>query len=501
MRLTLLRTLATGWRWLSPLFLLSGLLGFGWASPANAALNRYCQQDQSEIDRKETLRQAVLLGEDGAIARYEELIKRHASDLQNCRRSGWPQKQATWLRLYPCDLQPGMLDALMDRIINLGYNEVYIEAFYNGQVLLPVADNNTAWPSVVQSRGYENRDLLAEAIAAARHRGIEVSAWVFTLNFGYSYGQRADRQQVLARNGQGVDTQTFALNGQGNNPEEIFVDPYNEQAQRDYLQMLQAVLRRQPDSVLFDYIRYPRGVGAASVVSSVGDLWIYGTAAQQALVQRALNNKGRELIRRFIYQGYITVNDVEQVDELFPTEGEPMWQSRRPAETPEEPSPAAVRRPVLQEELWRFSVAHAIQGVVDFLQLAARVTQQQNVSAGAVFFPSGNQVVGQQGYDSRLQHWDRFPQSITWHPMAYSICGNASCIVRDVQAVLEKTNSISNVRPALAGIWGSAINNRPSLEAQMAALQSAAPGLRSISHFAYSWQDPEFDRVRKFCQL
>ena len=84
--------------------------------------------------------------------------------------------------------------------------------------------------------------------------------------------------------------------------------------------------------------------------------------------------------------------------------------------------------------------------------------------------------------------------------MAYSICGNTRCIVQDVQMVLRQ-NSAANVRPALAGVWGQAINNRPSLEAQMAALQQAAPNITSVSHFAYSWQDPEFDRVRKFCAL
>ena len=481
--------------------LLLSVVSLGWQTPAEASLNRYCQFSQAEIDRKESLRQAVLLGEPAATVSYERLVKQHASDLQDCRRRAWPDNQAIWLRLYPCDLQPGMLDALMDRIINLGYNEVYIEAFYNGQVLLPQSENDTAWPSVIQSPGYENRDLLAEALTAARQRGLKASAWVFTLNFGYSYGQRADRQQTLARNGSGVDTQTFALNGQGNSPEEIFVDPYSAQGQRDYLYMLQGILRRQPNAVLCDYIRYPRGVGAASVASSVGDLWIYGTAAQQALLQRALNDKGRELIRRFIYQGYITANDVEQVDSLFPTEGAPLWQSRRVPEPTASPIPPEARQPRVQEELWRLSVAHAIQGVVDFLQMATRVTQQQSVGAGAVFFPSGNQAVGTQGYDSRLQHWDRFPQNITWHPMAYSICGNASCIVQEIQDVIEKSGNVSNVRPALAGVWGSSTDNRPSLEAQMAAIQGAAPGLTSISHFAYSWQDPEFDRVRKFCQL
>jgi hypothetical protein len=35
----------------------------------------------------------------------------------------------------------------------------------------------------------------------------------------------------------------------------------------------------------------------------------------------------------------------------------------------------------------------------------------------------------------------------------------------------------------------------------MQALRQIAPQINSVSHFAYSWQDPIFDRDRKFCQL
>ncbi|MBT9313841.1 hypothetical protein IXB50_00175 [Leptothoe spongobia TAU-MAC 1115] len=462
-------------------------------------LNQHCQLSQVEVDAKESVRQQAANGDALAIAQYGDLLKRHAELLRTCRRRQWPRQQATWIRLYPCDLRPGVLDALMDRIVNLGYTEVYVEAFYNGQVLLPQRDNQTAWPSVVQQRGYEDRDLLADAIAAGHKRGLKVQAWMFTMNFGYSYGQRRDRQQVLARNGRGETTSVFASRGGSNNPEEIFIDPYNYQAQSDYLRMLQLVLQRKPDGVLFDYIRYPRGTGSNSVVGQVGDLWIYGSAAQNSLMQRALNNKGRELIRQFLNRGYLVDGDLDRVDQTFPNEVEPLWQSRQQSGSTSD-VPASVRRPALQLELWRLSVAHAVQGVIDFLNTAAQPVKQQNIPVGAVFFPTANQPVGTQGYDSRLQHWNRFPKSISWHPMAYSICGNTSCIVQDVQMVLRQ-NNVSNVRPALAGVWGKAINNRPSLEAQMAALQRAAPNINSVSHFAYSWQDPEFDRVRKFCAL
>ena len=32
----------------------------------------------------------------------------------------------------------------------------------------------------------------------------------------------------------------------------------------------------------------------------------------------------------------------------------------------------------------------------------------------------------------------------------------------------------------------------------MDALQSAAPGINTVSHWAFGWQDAEFDRQRKF---
>jgi hypothetical protein len=35
----------------------------------------------------------------------------------------------------------------------------------------------------------------------------------------------------------------------------------------------------------------------------------------------------------------------------------------------------------------------------------------------------------------------------------------------------------------------------------MQGLRLAAPQINAVSHFAYSWQDPGFDRDRKFCRL
>ena len=161
------------------------------AQTSQSQLNRFCQLPAADAERKESLRLASLQGDEAAQQQYEAIRRRHSQALQTCRQQNWPRNQAIWLRLYPCDLQPGRLDAVMDKIVNLGYNEVYIEAFANGQVLLPKNDNPTVWPSVVQSSADADRDLLAEAIAAARKQSIKPYAWMFTINFGYSYGQKS----------------------------------------------------------------------------------------------------------------------------------------------------------------------------------------------------------------------------------------------------------------------------------------------------------------------
>ncbi|MGC1310181.1 MAG: hypothetical protein WA885_23375 [Phormidesmis sp.] len=476
------------------------LLGQGVAPPpALAEVNQFCQLSEVEADRKESLRLAGLQGDSAAQQQYEMLSAQQVQALQDCRRTNWPKNQATWVRLYPCDLQPGRLDALMDRIVNLGYNQVYIEAFSNGQVLLPKNDNPTVWPSVVQSAEYADRDLLAEAMDKAHERDLKAFAWMFTMNFGYSYGQRSDRRQVLARNGQGKDTLDLADNGNSGSSEDAFIDPYNRTAQVDYAQMVRAVLARRPDGALYDYVRYPRLLGAASVVSNVKNLWIYGPAASQSLIQRATNGKGRELISRYMQRGYITVGDVEQVDSMFPDEGEPLWQSRNPPTVePKDLAPAAERQPGLQLELWRLSVAHAIQGVVDFLQAGAAPARQAGIPVGAVFFPGGNQVIGE-GYDARLQHWNRFPRWMDAHPMAYAICGNTGCIMDEIQKVLRVRGNPATIKPAIAGAWGVTRPDRPSLEAQMSALQRVAPEIETVSHWAFAWQDAEFDRFRRSC--
>ncbi|MBD2776420.1 family 10 glycosylhydrolase [Iningainema tapete] len=463
--------------------------------PAQAQLTELCQLSPQAAQEKENLRLSATKGNQEAQSRYQQLLQQQAQALQECRTRNWPQVQAIWLRLYPCDAQPGAIDQVMDRIVNRGYNQVYLEAFYDGQVLLPKAANPTAWPSVVRSAGTENVDLLAMAIQKGRERGLKVYAWAFTTNFGYTYAQRQDRERAIARNGKGQTSLYVVDNGS-----QVFIDPYNLQAKRDYYQMIQEVMRRRPDGLLLDYVRYPRQAGSDSIATKVTDLWLYSEATQQALFRRALNEKGLELIRRYLSKGHITAGDVAEADKLYPQEAEPLWQGRIPPSEQKAIIPVTSRQPNLQLELWQLAVAHAMQGILDFVNLAAYPAQQQGVPTGVVFFSDGNQMVGQ-GFDSRLQPWDRFPSTFEWHPMAYGNCGNVNCILAQVQRVINQAKPGTQVIPALAGQWGQSITGRPSLEAQMQALRQYAPQLRGVSHFAYSWQEPDHDNNRKFCRL
>jgi hypothetical protein len=457
-------------------------------SSLQAATNPYCQFETNSVTTKENLRQASLKGNPKANQNYQAIVKEHAKILRQCRKNSWLQEQAIWLRLYPCDVREGAIDEILDRIVNLGYNTIYVEVFFDSQVLLPKNSNYTPWASVVDLPGMENRDLLAETIQKGRERGLKVYAWLFSLNFGYLYSQRPDRQNVLARNGKGENSLDFV-----HDRSQAFVDPYHPQVREDYSKLLQAVLQRRPDGVLFDYIRYPRGSGEESLVSKVKQLWIYGEASRKAFLERAQNQQGKWLLEQYITKGYIDANDVAKVKKLYPQEKTPLWQGRSPE--------MSNSLSGLQLDLWYFSVAHAAQGVIDFLEFASSQVESQGITAGAVFFPDGNKVVGEIGFDSRLQPWDYFAPSLEWHPMSYAICGNPNCIVEQINRVINSAAPQTKISPVLAGLWGQNQTKRPSLEAQMEAIRTQARRVNSLSHFSYSWLEPEFTRQRSSCNF
>ena len=202
------------------------------------------------------------------------------------------------------------------------------------------------------------------------------------------------------------------------------------------------------------------------------------------------------MIKKFIDLGKLSIQDVETVDRQFPEEAQAKWQGRPPLSDSKE---IAERQNKLNRDLWLFSVAHAAQGIVDFLSFAAKPAQDLGLPAGAVFFPDANRLVGTTAFDSRLQAWNKFPTNLEWHPMAYGVCGEKTdCITDQIANVLE-TAPDTTVVPALAGAWGKVYRGHLPLETQIESLRKATPEVNSISHFSYAWQEPELDRQRQSC--
>ncbi len=488
------------------LFATGSIIGQGYFAPSTLAQSKlsteYCHIPAAEVIAKNTLRAAAKKGDRNSQTKYSEIVKKHSTYVEQCRQKSWLKTQAIWIRLYPCDTRPGDLEEIFDRMVDKGYNQVYVATFY-GKALLPRSTNRTAWNSVLNTRNTDKTDLLADSIQRGRERGLKVYAWMYSLNFGPEYGVTPEGQSTVALNGRGETTlfageEGFQKSPDGNTGSVLFVDPYSSKARSDYEQIVREVVARKPDGILFDYIRFPRGQGAQSIASQVKDLWIYGDESRQALTALAQNQKGTDTIDRFLNKGTITINDLKELDKLYPNES-PLWQGRTPLEN-EFSMSYEDKLPWIEWDLWQLTLAHASQGVVSFLQRAATPVEQQRIKSGSVFFPEANQPVGRRGYDSRLQPWDRFTTN-EWHPMAYGTCNRSDCIVEQVRRVLSFASPTTDVVPALAGNWGKSGEGRPSLEDQMDGIHRSLPQIRAISHFAFSWQEPELDYYRSSCQL
>jgi len=459
-----------------------------------------CQISAAEVEAKANLLQAIRDGDTTAATEYRDRVRRHAREQAECRQGAWPRNRAIWLNLYPCDTNFGQIDELFDRIANDGYNQIYLATLANGQVLLPSDDNPTPWPSVARTPATASIDLLANAITAGRARGIEVHAWMFALNYGYAYGQRADRQAALARNGRGQTTLDHSV-ADTNNADGIFVDPYSPIVRQDYQRLLDEVLERDPVGIVLDYVRYPKLSGSDSVADEIRDLWVYSSASRAALLDRAQTPAARSQLETYLDTGHAPTIRATPLPTPHPGSSNPGSSNPSSSNPVQQTDTPAIS---LQQEFWNLSVAHAAQGVVDFVNLVATPIQAQRRSVGAAFFPKGNLAIGN-GFDSRLQPWDKFSTSIVWHPMLYGGCNGTSCVLEDLERVRQFAPPGVTIVPALAGTWGETSQDRhPPLENQMQAIAQVAAdprgNINAVSHFSFGWQYPELDRERKFCQ-
>jgi hypothetical protein len=84
------------------------------------------------------------------------------------------------------------------------------------------------------------------------------------------------------------------------------------------------------------------------------------------------------------------------------------------------------------------------------------------------------------------------------HPMTYAICDDGKCVAEQVAEVLRQSAPTTLVCPVLAGTWGQSFGGHASFELQTQAILAKAPQINCLSHFVYSWMEPESDRLRKF---
>ncbi len=468
--------------------------------------NPTCDVSTSEILRKHELRKSALLvnpNDQNVKAQYQGIVQKHKTELQACRDRTMPQTEATWLRLYPNDAKAGVLEDVFDKVANRGYNQVFIEVFYDGRVLLPVADNPTPWRSVMEEAVNAgevpaNYDLWQQAIKLGRERGIKVYGWSFTMNFGYGYSEIKGRSGAVALNGNGENSiantnfdRKLVANGKAfyedaYEADHLFADPYSPIAKADLTSVVKALMQRNPDGMVFDYVRYPTN-STGTLIDNVKQLWIHGQSSRTALLNSIDNKNVRELMALYLQNGYLTAEHVVQTEKrLAETAKVKPTNIKNPAET------AAIAEGLL----WNIATNHAYQGVLNFVTAISAPLKQNNIPIGTVFFPNGNRNESGK-FEARMQPWDRFPAYMERHPMTYALCNDGQCVADQVAEVVRQSPPETLVCPVLAGTWGQGFDGHPSFEKQMQAIRAKEPKINCFSHFVYAWMEPESDRLRK----
>jgi hypothetical protein len=482
--------------------LVKALILYGFASLSSfltlaVSANPTCEVTASDRLIKDNLRKSINLSE------YQALLGQHKTQLEACRSKDPIKTQALWLRLDP-RVKPEGLNDVLDRSVNQGYNAIFIQVFYDGRILLPVADNPTPWRSLTEeavtagevSASY---DIWAEVIKRGRERGLKVYAESSTLNLGYS-SQIPNRTSAVAINGAGEPTTIksqiepkFDFNPNVVQASKIvetdyvLIDPFDLQTRSDFSGAIAALVKRQPDGILFDYLRYPSRKG---LVSDVKALWIYGEAARKSLLDSMPDSGTKQLMSMYLDAGKVTPEAITQLQEINSQENN-IFQARS-----KNPSLAAK---LVEQMLWKLAVNHAYQGVLSFLDVAIAAVNppnssdpinKSNIPIGVTFFPNGNlQKSG--AYDPRMQAWERFPLNLERHPMTYTTCEDGKCVANEVMRVVKASAPQVKICPVIAGTWGQSWRGHASFEVQIQAIKAVAPQISCFSYFTDGLLDPD----------
>ncbi|NJK60727.1 MAG: hypothetical protein HC918_11465 [Oscillatoriales cyanobacterium SM2_1_8] len=253
-----------------------------------------------------------------------------------------------------------------------------------------------------------------------------------------------------------------------------FVDPYHPQVRADWQTLVAAIAQRRPDGLAIDYIRYPNRTDPW--IRDVRDMPIYGATSYQAL-QRRTTPQGFDLLYRFLASGRVPSPNLPV--------GTPLWR------LPGHSQPTRFRdRATLTNQLWQLAIAHARQGIVEFLNAIGEPARAANIPISAVFFPWGDRQEGNR-VDPRLQPWSEFRQVQEWAPMAYANCNGTACLRAEIGRTVARAPQSLRVCPVLAGAWNRRLGDRPPWKPNcMTCTKAFRPWTASAILYTPGWMGP-----------
>ncbi len=177
-------------------------------------------------------RSAELVAYDRAIEKAREWSKAaNASDVL-------PRK-GLWIRPYRRDASALDILEVMDNAQSIGITDLFVEAFRGGRA-------NFQGNPTFRSRYPE--DLLDVYVKEGHRRGIQIHAWIHTLDFGPDWAK--------------AHPDTLVLDGFGNTSHSTErgsnrLSPALGEVQREVGRIIEDVAAHKADGVMLDYLRYP----------------------------------------------------------------------------------------------------------------------------------------------------------------------------------------------------------------------------------------------------
>ena len=167
-----------------------------------------------------------------------------------------------WIR--PTYFNKADIVDVLDRLENVGINNVFIETYYHGKTIFP-SKTMEKYGFIKQYEDFEGFDPLRIWINEAHKRDIKVHIWFQTFYVGnkppethpeYILAQRPSWANCQKKN---ANSQTIAYSVSEHNG--YFLDPANPEVQGFLYELLCEIVHRyQPDGINLDYIRYPQSI-------------------------------------------------------------------------------------------------------------------------------------------------------------------------------------------------------------------------------------------------